>query len=74
MVVLMMAMMTGNPAIAGIPGLFEAINKTKERVNPVQAKAKKQDKGSCLGLIHCMDMHVKATHMIPCAQHASDLA
>ena len=30
--------------IAGIPGLFEVINKTKEKVNPVQAKTKKNDK------------------------------
>ena len=44
MMVLMMAMITGNPTIAGIPGLVEVINKTKEKVHPVQAKAKKQDK------------------------------
>ena len=31
MVMIMLAMITGNPTIAGIPGLFEVINKTKEK-------------------------------------------
>ena len=44
MMVLMLAMMTGSPTMAGIPGLIEMINNTKEKVNPVQAKAKKSNK------------------------------
>ena len=48
MVMIMLAMMTGNPTIAGIPGLFEVINKTKEKVNPVQDKKAKKDRTDTL--------------------------
>ena len=48
MVMIMLAMITGNPTIAGIPGLFEVINKTKEKVNPVQDKKIKKDRTDTL--------------------------